>query len=130
MTLISDSVLVDTIFALGMMICFYYGLTSYACVWYFRRELTHSVRDFLFKGVFPLTGAVLLTLVFAKTAVDTWDPDYGSGTSLFGIGTVFLIGFGLLLLGVVLMFVWQYRAPAYFRGQTLRHDTPSLVVED
>ncbi|WP_457031726.1 APC family permease [Kitasatospora sp. P5_F3] len=130
MTLVSDSVLVDTIFALGLMICFYYGLTSYACVWYFRRELTHSVRDFLFKGLFPLTGAVLLTLIFAKTTVDTWDPDYGSGTSLFGVGTVFLIGFGLLLLGVVLMFLWQHRAPAYFRGETLRHDTPSLIVED
>ncbi|GAA3048313.1 APC family permease [Kitasatospora albolonga] len=130
MTLISDSVLVDTIFTLGMMICFYYGLTAYACVWYFRRELTSSVHSFFFKGVFPLLGAALLTAVFLKTAVDTWDPSYGSGTSLFGVGTVFLIGFGLLALGVVLMLLWRHHAPAFFRGETLRHDTPSLVVED
>ncbi|WP_354643772.1 APC family permease [Kitasatospora camelliae] len=130
MTLISEHVLVDTIYALGLMICFYYGLTSYACVWYFRKELTLGVRDFVFKGLLPTVGAVLLTAVFVKTAVDTWDPDYGSGTSLFGVGAVFLIAVGLLVLGVVLMVVWERRAPAYFRGGTLRHDTPSLIAED
>src|SRR3712207_9437188 len=36
MTIISENVLIDTIYALGLMICFYYGLTAYACVWYFR----------------------------------------------------------------------------------------------
>ena len=39
MTLISENVLIDTIYALGLMICFYYALTAYACVWYFRCEL-------------------------------------------------------------------------------------------
>ncbi|CAM5232544.1 hypothetical protein SCALM49S_05034 [Streptomyces californicus] len=36
MTLVSEHVLVDTIYALGLMICFYYALTAFACVWYFR----------------------------------------------------------------------------------------------
>jgi amino acid transporter len=130
LTLVSENVLIDTIYALGLMISFYYGLTAYACVWYFRKELTTSIRNFVFKGLFPGLGAVLLTLVFVKTAIDTWDPEYGFGGSVFGIGTVFLIGVGVLALGVVLMLIWQRRAPAFFRGETLRADTPVLIVEE
>lgn len=130
LTLISENVLIDTIYALGLMIAFYYGLTAYACVWYFRKQLLNSVKDFVFKGLFPGIGAVLLTLVFVQTAVDTWDPAYGFGGSVFGVGTVFLIGVGMLLLGVVLMFVWERKAPAFFRGETLRAETPALVAED
>ncbi|MGW0731268.1 APC family permease [Streptomyces sp. NPDC002851] len=130
MTLISENVLIDTIFALGLMISFYYGLTSFACVWYFRRELTAGVRDFVFKGLFPGIGGVLMTLVYVNTAVDAWQPDYGFGGSVFGVGTVFLLGVGMLALGVVLMFLRQHRAPAFFRGETLHHHTPPLRNTD
>ncbi len=37
MRFISENVLWDTITALGMMICFYYGITAFACVWFFRK---------------------------------------------------------------------------------------------
>jgi amino acid transporter len=130
MTVISENVLIDTIYALGLMICFYYGLTAYACVWYFRHELRRSARDLVFKGVLPLLGALMLTAVFVQTAVDTLDPAYGSGSSVFGIGSVFVVGIGLLLLGVVLMLVWRARHPEFFRGETLKVDTPSLVFDD
>ena len=130
MTVISENVLIDTIYALGLMICFYYGLTAYACVWYFRHELRRSARDLVFKGVLPLLGALMLTAVFVQTAVDTLDPAYGSGSSVFGIGSVFVVGIGLLLLGVVLMLVWRARHPEFFRGETLQVDTPSLVFDD
>ena len=130
MTLISENVLIDTIFSLGLMIAFYYSLTALACVWYFRGELFTSLKNFAFKGLFPGIGGILLALLFFKTAVDTWDPAYGSGGSLFGIGSVFIIGMGVLLLGVVLMFVWQGRAPGFFRGETLRRDTAVLTSEE
>ena len=39
MTLISDNILQDSILSLGLAIAFYYAITGYACVWYFRREL-------------------------------------------------------------------------------------------
>jgi amino acid transporter len=129
-TLISENVLIDTIYALGLMICFYYGLTAYACVWYFRRELRRSARDLVFKGVLPLVGALMLTAVFVQTAVDTLDPAYGSGSSVFGVGSVFVIGIGLLAFGVVLMFAWRRRHPEFFRGETLASDTPVLVLDD
>lgn len=130
MTLVSEHVLVDTIYALGLMICFYYALTAFACAWYFRSELRSSVRDFAFKGLFPLLGGVLLSAVFAKTLVDMWNPAYGSGSSVFGVGSVFVIGVGLLLIGVVIMLVMARRSPAFFRGEVLNRDTDVLVVAE
>ena len=38
MRVVSENVLWDTITTLGMMVCFYYGVTALACVWYFRLE--------------------------------------------------------------------------------------------
>ncbi len=129
MTLVSENVLVDTILSLGLMICFYYGLTAFAAAWYFRRELTRSARDLVLKGLAPLLGGLTLAGVFVKLVVDTADPEYGSGGSIFGLGTVFVLGIGTLLLGVVVMFVWQSRAPAFFRGETLKQDTPALIAD-
>ena len=130
MTLVSENVLVDTIYALGLMICFYYALTAFACVWYFRGELFRSGRDFAYKGLMPLLGGLMLTAVFGKTLYDMWDPAYGSGSAVYGIGSVFVIGVGLLLLGVVIMLVMQRKSPAFFRGEILTKETPSLVVAD
>ena len=130
MTLISENVLIDTIYALGLMICFYYGLTAFACVWWFRRDLGRSARDLVFKGVFPLLGGLVLAAVFVQTAVDTLDPAYGSGSAVFGVGSVFVIGIGLLVLGAVLMLLWRARHPEFFRGETLRRDTPALVIDE
>ncbi|MFF5446821.1 APC family permease [Streptomyces sp. NPDC012888] len=130
MTLVSENVLTDTIFALGLMICFYYSLTAFACAWYFRKELGRSARDLFFKGVFPLLGGVLLAAVFFKTLYDTYDPSYGSGSAVFGVGSVFVIGVGLLLLGVAIMLVTARRSPAFFRGEVLTRTTPALVVRD
>ena len=129
MTIVSEDVLVDTILSLGLMICFYYGLTAFASAWYFRRELT-GVKAVLLKGVAPVAGGLVLAAVFVKLVVDTVDPEYGSGGSVFGLGTVFVLGVGVLLLGVVVMFAWQAKAPAFFRGETLKHDTPTLLVEE
>ncbi|MFE6040900.1 APC family permease [Streptomyces sp. NPDC056452] len=129
MTLLSEHVLVDTIYALGLMICFYYALTAFACAWYFRADLTRSPRDLVFKGLCPVVGGSLLTAVFGKTLYDMWDPAYGSGSSVFGVGSVFVIGVGLLALGVVLMLVMRRRSPAFFRGEVLTKETPALVVE-
>ncbi|MFJ9200337.1 APC family permease [Streptomyces flaveolus] len=130
MTLVSEHVLVDTIYALGLMICFYYALTAFACAWYFRADLLKSGRDLVFKGFFPVLGGVLLTAVFAKTLADMWDPAYGSGSSVLGVGSVFVIGVGLLALGVLIMSVMRRRSPAFFRGEVLTKSTPALVAED
>jgi hypothetical protein len=40
-------VLADSIAALGLMIAFYYGMTGFACVWYYRRAIRAGARDLL-----------------------------------------------------------------------------------
>lgn len=127
LTFLSESVLIDTIYSLGIMICFYYGLTAFACIWFFRHELFDGLSSFLFKLLFPLLGGVGLFGVLFVTLKDSASPDYGSGAGIFGIGLVLVLGVGLILLGLVLMFVWRSVEPAYFRGETLRKDTPVLV---
>ncbi len=78
--------------------------------------------------LFPLLGGLMLAFAFVVSAVQMWSPDY-SGTSYFGIGGVFVIGIGSLLVGVVLMLLWQLRQPEFFRGETLSTDTPVLVPD-
>jgi amino acid transporter len=111
-------VLADSIAALGLLIAFYYALTGYTCVWVFRRELRRGFHQALVKGVLPLVGAVVLTLAFYKSAHDMFAADYGM-TSFAGVGGVFLLGIGSLVLGAALMIVCEVAMPDYFRGRTL-----------
>jgi amino acid transporter len=127
MHVVSQHVLADTILTLGMMICFYYGLTAFACVFYFRHTLFRSARNFFLRGVAPLTGGLILAAVFVETALDSMHPEYGSGSAVFGVGLVFLLGVGIILLGVVIMLVISWRRPGFFQGETLRRDTPTFT---
>jgi amino acid transporter len=130
MKVVSENVLNDTIMALGLMICFYYGLTAFACTWYFRHSLFSSVRNFFMRLLFPVLGGLVLTVVFFQTAVDSWAPEFGSGSEVFGVGLVFILGIGILALGVVIMLVAAKLHPGFFRGETIRKDTPALVVPE
>ncbi|MFT4087053.1 MAG: APC family permease [Gordonia sp. (in: high G+C Gram-positive bacteria)] len=125
--LASEHALWDTIAALGIMICWYYGITAFACVWFFRKELFDSVHNIVYKLIFPLLGGIMLAAVFVISVKESLNPDNGSGTSIFGISLVFYIGFGLLIVGAVLMIFWRARHPAFFRGETLSRDTPALI---
>lgn len=123
MRFVSENVLWDTITALGMMICFYYGITAFAAVWFFRKTWFRTVREFFFTLLFPLVGGVILSVLFVTTLVDSMDPDYGSGSNIFGIGLVFILGMVVLLTGVVIM-IWQaIKRPAFFRGEVLTRAT-------
>lgn len=120
MRTLSENVLADTITALGMMICFYYSLTAFACVWYFRHSLFDSLRHFLMRGLCPLLGGGILSVIFVQTAIDSASPEFGSGSHVGGLGLVFVIAMIILLLGIVLMLISRLRAPAFFLGMTLR----------
>lgn len=124
MRFISENVLWDTITALGMMICFYYGITAFACVWYFRKQWFDSVRNSFFMFLFPLVGGAILAALFFITLVDSIDPAYGSGSNISGIGLVFILGMTVILVGIAIM-IWQFiKRPAFFRGETLSMDAP------
>ncbi|MHA7278395.1 APC family permease [Arthrobacter sp. MDT2-2] len=109
LTLVSEDFLADSIASLGLFIAFYYGLTGFACAWYFRSTLRSSTRNLMFRGVLPLLGALMMTAAFVLSAVDMLDPEYGS-TVFLGVGGTFVIGVGAMLLGVPLMGLWYATA--------------------
>lgn len=119
LTLASENVLFDSIAAVGLMIAFYYGLTGFACVFYYRKHLFKSVKNFVFVGLAPFLGAAILTYVFVKSCIDLSKPENSTGgDSWFGVGPPLVIGAGLLLIGVPLMLGWWAKAPAFFwRGR-------------
>jgi amino acid transporter len=118
LTMVSENILGDSISAVGLMIAFYYGLTGFACVWYYRKELGNGANDLFMKGVLPFLGGLMLLGAFVIASYQYAQPDYGN-TTIGGIGGVFVIGIGALLVGVVLMIVWNMVAPDYFRRVTL-----------
>jgi hypothetical protein len=109
MTLVSENLLADSIAALGLYIAFYYGITAFACVWYFRKTMSTSVRSLFMKGILPLAGGFMMAIAFCYSVVDMIRPDYGS-TQFAGIGGTFIIGVVSLLLGVVLMGIWYAKS--------------------
>jgi amino acid transporter len=129
LTLVSQNALADSISSLGLAVAFYYGITAYACVWYFRRTLFQSARNFFMRGLFPLLGAIALTLAFVKSAIDMVQPDYGY-TAFGPIGGVFVLGVGMLALGVSLMLAyWAFGTKRFFRGETLNASTEAKVLD-
>ena len=123
LTFLSESVLTDTIYSLGIMICFYYGLTAFGCIWFFRHTLFDNAFNFVFKFLFPLLGGLGLLLVFGITLKESASPDYGSGASIGGVGLVLILGLGLILIGVVVMLIMRARQPEFFRGETIIHES-------
>jgi amino acid transporter len=123
MAVLSERVLTDTILSLGIMICFYYGLTAFGCIWFFRHQLFTSGYNFVFKFLFPLLGGLGLFLVLIITLRDSADPSYGRGASIGGIGLVLILGLGLILVGLVFMLIMRARQLDFFRGETIKHES-------
>lgn len=118
MSFLSENLLSDSISAISLFIAFYYALTGFSCVWFFRSTLRDSARNLWFRGILPFLGALSLTAAFFISAVQMWDPAYGD-TQIFGIGGAFVSGVLLLALGVVLAVVCRF-APStrgYFTGE-------------
>jgi amino acid transporter len=125
----SENFLFDTLTALALMIAFYYALTGIACVIYYRRELTKSVRNFLFIGVAPMVGALTLGYLFVKATIDFADPaESYTGSNLFGIGLPTVIGVGFLLLGFALMLIWRVGGHSDYFGRRPFEAVPPAVA--
>lgn len=127
LTIVSEDILFDSIAALGLMIAFYYGITGFACAWYFRAQLRRSVKDLLLVGVMPALGGLILLYVFVRSCVDLSADDAGSATVL-GLGTPLVIGIGFLALGVVLMLVWRAQGHPEFFGRRREQAAPGALA--
>src|SRR5580658_8973490 len=113
LTAVSKNVLADSAASVGLLIAFYYGLTGFACVWFFRRDLRTSAHAFLVKGILPLFGGLTLLGAFVLSVRSYW-PAASSYSSFHGIGGIFLIGVGSLVIGMIVMLVTSRFIPRYF----------------
>jgi amino acid transporter len=126
LTAVSQNLLFDSIAALGLMIAFYYGMSGYACVWFFRRNMK-TAKGWLLAGLAPLMGGLILTWVFVKSAIDLSDPaNSESGNSWLGLGPPLVIALMFLLLGVVIMLLQWRVEPGFFRRKA--ETAPSEVT--
>jgi amino acid transporter len=131
-----SSVIGDSVSALGAMIAFYYGLTGFACVWFYRKSLTESARSLWLRGILPLLGGLILWFCMVWFIWYNWITPSNSYTTWTFPGTHKVIGGVIILiaasvvLGVVLMLIYSAVQPDFFRGKTLNRDTPTRVPED
>jgi amino acid transporter len=130
LTAVSENILYDSIAALGLMISFYYGMTGFACAIYYRRELLRSAKNFIFIGVAPVVGALMLTAIFVKSVIDLSDPaNSESGESWLGLGPPLVIAVLFAIIGIVLMLYWNKVEPVFFRRKSEVVDPRVLTGE-
>ena len=125
---LSENFVYDSLTSLSLMIAFYYALTGFACAIYYRRELTKSVKNFLFIGVGPVVGGSILGFLFFKAIDEYRDPGASySGSEILSIAVPVVLGVGLLLLGGVLSVVWRLRGNDRFFGRKRETVDPEVA---
>jgi len=100
---LSESVLDDSITAIGFPICFYYGFTGVACPIYYRHELGKSVRNLLLLGAGPLIGGLMLWGVGIKAAFYYGHTANVESKPILGITLPLWMGIGGMVLGLLIM---------------------------
>jgi amino acid transporter len=116
--LLSESVLEDSLTAIGFPICFYYGFTGVACGWYFRHELGKSARNLLLLGVGPLLGGLMLFGIGVKAAFYYGHAENVSSKPILGITLPLWMGIGGMVLGGIVMLASRPYFKAFFSRKT------------
>ena len=111
-----SKILNDGYAAIGVQICFYYGLAGLAVVILYRKHLFKSVKNFLFMGLWPALGSGFMIFVLINQ-VPSLDP------------TAKLVGIGLMVLGLIPMsYYWFVKKAPYFNMPT--REEREVVLEE
>jgi amino acid transporter len=136
-TLSHGVVISDAVTCCGIWIAFYYGLTAFACVWYYKATLFQSARNLWMRGILPLIGGLVLYFAGGWSLWEDYDVNTGNSYTMFTVpgihwqvGGVFVIAFLSALAGVVFFIYLRIVQPAFFKKQTLTRATPTLVPDD
>ena len=82
------TIMTDAIAAIGLQIAVYYALAGYSVVVLFRQEIWKSPKNFLLMGLWPLIGAIFMSIMFYKVI-----PTLNTTTRWIGLGS---IGLGII----------------------------------
>jgi len=99
------TIMTDAIAAIGLQIAVYYALAGYSVVVLFRKEIWKSPKNFLFMGLWPLLGAVFMSVMFWKVI-----PPLNTTTKWIGLGS---IGLGF----IPMIYYWS-KGHVYFNLPT------------
>jgi len=132
------NVIPDAVTAIGLYIAFYYGLTGFACAWYYRSTLTSSVRNLLMRGILPLLGGLMMYFAGGWSLWSDWDVNTQNSFTVWtmpfyphwAIGGAFVIFFLSALAGLVFGIYSRFNDRSFFRKETLTRGTPTLVPDD
>jgi amino acid transporter len=131
------NVIADAVTAIGLYIAFYYGLTGFACAWYYRKTLTSSARNLWMRGILPVLGALIMYFAGGWSIWADWDVASQNSYTMWTmpvthwqIGGVFVIAFVSGLIGLAVGIYMRFVYPAYFRKETLTSSTPTLVPDE
>jgi amino acid transporter len=138
-------VISDSVTSCGVFIALYYGTTGFACAWWYRKTLTKNARDFFMQGVIPVTGGLILFVVLGWSFYLDWlnpyatkhyNPAEASFTGWqmtfsphWAIGGVAILVVLAAVVGIIVMVAYNIARPAFFRGEVLNKNTPTLVPE-
>jgi amino acid transporter len=125
----------DAVTAIGLYIAFYYGLTAFSCVWYYRATLTNSAWNFFMRGVLPGLGGLIMYAAGFYSLQSDWvaSNSYTMWTVPglhWQIGGIFIIAALAAAAGVIGFVVMRVTAPAFFRRETLTRTIPLLAYSE
>jgi amino acid transporter len=131
------NVIYDAVTACGVYIAFYYGLTAFACVWYYRATLLSSARHLWVRGIIPLLGGLILWVLGGFSLWQDYDVATENSYTMYTvpglhwqIGGVFVIAFLSALIGLLFFIYLRITQPPFFKRQTLTRATPTLVPDE
>ncbi len=80
-------ILADSVKAIALQVCYYYGVAGFACAWLYRDTLTRDPRRFLAYVLFPAASATVLAVlaVYAFMTFDVMTRVVGVGGLLVGV---------------------------------------------
>lgn len=114
---ISENAMIDTLSSLGILVAFYYSITGIACVVYYRKHVTASVKGFVLVGIGPIIGSLGLAFMLVVGIQSVSDPaNSASGFAWVGLAPPLAIAALIVVLGITIMVVRSVRVPGFFRN--------------
>jgi len=101
-----NAVLTETINAIGIYVGVYYGLSAFACAWYYRKTLARDPASFWLKGVWPVAAGLFLWVVVTMQLLNAgWRADAAT--------------LSLLLVGAIPLWVFRRKYHSAFYAEPL-----------
>ncbi|AFM41616.1 amino acid transporter [Desulfosporosinus acidiphilus SJ4] len=105
-----NTLMTGAINALGLQIAFYYGLTGFTSVWYYRKLFAVDKKALLMRGIWPGLSALFLWIVAIYDI-----PQLGWTTDLIALGA--------LLIGLIPMVVYKKKYKSeFYKGNKENYD--------